>query len=152
LFLLGAPLPNLDCGDIMVGVTIGDTVDLPNPCQRTQNDVFFPEVSESFTVGPLPDGFSSLETPTPSGFGSFLGLRVTAPATPGTYNLTYDWSRGSFWAEGSLQVHVFARGPSADISVTMSASGEATVGSNYTYTITLKNKGPLSATGVVLTD
>jgi uncharacterized repeat protein (TIGR01451 family) len=51
------------------------------------------------------------------------------------------------------QVTTVNAAPSADLSITKSDSPDpVTVGSNLTYTITVKNNGPSGATGVTMTD
>jgi uncharacterized repeat protein (TIGR01451 family) len=53
----------------------------------------------------------------------------------------------------ATQVTTVNAAPSADLSITKSDSPDpVTVGSNLTYTITVKNNGPSGATGVTMTD
>jgi uncharacterized repeat protein (TIGR01451 family) len=53
----------------------------------------------------------------------------------------------------ATQVTTVNAPPSADLSITKSDSPDpVTVGSNLTYTITVKNNGPSTATGVTMTD
>lgn len=71
------------------------------------------------------------------------------PTTPGAYDTSFNGSWDAFVAKISDTTPP----PGTDLSVTKSdAPDPVSVGKDLVYTITVKNAGPLTATGVTLTD
>jgi len=77
-----------------------------------------------------------------------LGFGSTAPAAPNV-TMSEVLSAGSNWAIGAVPVNPVT----ADVAIAKSINpSPPTSGSNATYTLTVTNAGPSSATGVVVTD
>lgn len=134
-------------GSATVSVTISDEHNQPPPSGTT--------ISFATTQGSIdgPASFTVPSTDVNSALQYSVTLKGSGPTTAKSGTLTISLSTGK-GRDSSVSIPVTESGsPSADLSVAMSdAPDPVSNGSNVTYTITVTNNGPDTATGVTLAD
>ncbi len=82
----------------------------------------------------------------------YLATAVTSDTTPGLYMLNVVGTSQGEQETLGLELMVYAEAVNTDVSVDQPSLINALAGTNYVYTITVTNHGPLTATNVVVSD
>ncbi|MBI5756212.1 MAG: SBBP repeat-containing protein, partial [Nitrospirae bacterium] len=147
-----------DCSDGIV------TVDSAKSCTATFNlQTYTLSVSKSGTgSGTVTSSPAGISCGSDCSEAYTYGTSVTLTATPATGSVFAGWSGDADCSDGVVTVDsaksctaTFNTGTaSADLSITKTDSPDPVpqVGDNVTYTITVTNNGPSTATGVTVTD
>jgi uncharacterized repeat protein (TIGR01451 family) len=98
-------------------------------------------------IGSLTSGQSVTVTITAT--ASAAGVFVDQPGVAGT---TFDSNYVDNFSKNTITVNPGGSGPTADLGVTETASPSPTVGSKLTYTVTVTNYGPNTATNATVND